>query len=125
MEKICIIIIIIIIIIMIKGRNYVVPDIRHKMQGYRFMTYQGFKDLWSNDLHAITIHGFLLLQSLYISETEQSLHRRPECVKVRRPFWAPVPNKPTVSVDVKHPSTVAMDSESRRDQEQGGGAGLS
>ena len=109
-----------------KGRNYVESLVLdQKMQGYGFMTYQGFKDLWSADLHAIAIHGFLLLESLYISETAQSLHRRPECVKVRWPSCAPVPNKPTVSVDVKQHSTIAMDLESKRDQEHGGGAGLS
>ena len=37
--------------------------------------------LWFDDLHAITTHSFLLLLSLYISETAQSLHRRPESVE--------------------------------------------
>ena len=56
--------------------------------------------LWFDDLHAITIHGFLLLLSLYISETAQSLHRRPESVETENTHKQPRTNTQNLSLKI-------------------------
>ena len=59
--------------------------------------------MWEPNRNCLQINDLTVLQVLDIQPSMYIELR--SCVKSRWPSWAPVPNKPTVSVDVKQHST--------------------